>query len=79
MSNHILCAFRSSTIALLALALVWARHAAAQQVKIGDLVLGHAWARATPGGAKVGGGYLSIENKGATQANLPEADMHLLS
>jgi copper(I)-binding protein len=64
------CAFRSSTLALLALAVVFARPASAQQVKIGDLVLDHAWARATPGGAKVGGGYLSIENKGATPDKL---------
>ncbi len=70
MSNRILCAFRSSTLALLAFALVCARPASAQQVKIGDLVLDHAWARATPGGAKVGGGYLSIENKSATPDKL---------
>lgn len=35
-----------------------------QQVKAGDLVLKNAWARATPGGAQVGGGYLTIENTG---------------
>ena len=29
-----------------------------------------AWSRATPGGAKVGGGYLTIENKGATADRL---------
>jgi hypothetical protein len=44
--------------------------ASAQQVKAGDLVLDHAWARATPGGAKVGGGFLTIENKGATPDKL---------
>jgi len=27
-------------------------------------VISNAWTRATPGGAKVGGGYLTIENKG---------------
>ena len=35
-----------------------------QSVKAGDLVISQAWTRATPGGAKVGGGYLTIENKG---------------
>jgi periplasmic copper chaperone A len=40
--------------------------ALAQQVKVGELVLDHAWARATPAGAKVGGGFLTIENKGTT-------------
>lgn len=39
-------------------------------VKAGDLVISNAWTRATPGGAKVGGGYLTIENKGATADRL---------
>ena len=29
-----------------------------------------AWTRATPGGAKIGGGYLTIENKGAAPDRL---------
>ena len=70
MSSRILCAFRSSMLALLALAVVCVRPVAAQQAKIGDLVLDHAWARATPGGAKVGGGYLAIENQGTTPDKL---------
>src|SRR5438046_5170835 len=37
----------------------------ADEVKAGDLLITQAWSRATPGGAKVGGGYLSIENKGS--------------
>ncbi|MCA1497599.1 MULTISPECIES: copper chaperone PCu(A)C [unclassified Bradyrhizobium] len=37
---------------------------AADDVKAGDLVISQAWSRATPGGAKVAGGYLTIENKG---------------
>jgi len=36
----------------------------AAEVKAGDLVISQAWTRATPGGAKTGGGYLTIENKG---------------
>lgn len=39
-------------------------------VKAGDLVISQAWTRATPGGAKVGGGYLTIENKGTTADRL---------
>ena len=71
MSNRIQFAFRSrAVLAFLTLAIVCAGPASAQQVKIGDLVLDHAWARATPGGAKVGGGYLTIENKGATSDKL---------
>jgi copper(I)-binding protein len=44
--------------------------ARAEDVKAGDLVISIAWARATPGGAKIGGGYLTIENKGATADRL---------
>jgi periplasmic copper chaperone A len=38
--------------------------ACAKSVKAGDLVISQAWARATPKGAQVGGGYLTITNKG---------------
>lgn len=36
----------------------------AEEIKAGDLVIAQPWTRATPGGAKVAGGYLTIENKG---------------
>jgi copper(I)-binding protein len=42
----------------------------AEEVKAGDLVITQAWARATPGGAKIGGGYLTIENKGSAPDRL---------
>ncbi len=42
----------------------------ADDVKAGDLVISQAWSRATPAGAKVGGGYLTIENKGTTADKL---------
>lgn len=42
----------------------------AQEIKAGDLVISQAWTRATPGGAKVGGGYLSIQNKGTAADRL---------
>jgi periplasmic copper chaperone A len=44
--------------------------ARAQEVKAGDLVITQAWSRATPGGAKIGGGYLTIENKGTAPDRL---------
>jgi copper(I)-binding protein len=44
--------------------------ARAAEVKAGDLVITQAWSRATPGGAKVGGGYLTIENKGSAPDRL---------
>jgi copper(I)-binding protein len=52
---------------LAALAVTSAR---AEEVKAGDLVISQAWSRATPGGAKVGGGYLTIENKGGAADKL---------
>ena len=44
--------------------------ACAEEVKAGDLVITQAWSRATPGGAKVAGGYLTIENKGSAPDRL---------
>jgi copper(I)-binding protein len=38
--------------------------AMAQQVKLGEIVIERPWARATPKGAAVGGGYLVIHNNG---------------
>jgi hypothetical protein len=49
----------------LTLAGLTAAVARAEEVRAGDLVITQAWSRATPGGAKVGAGYLTIENKGA--------------
>jgi hypothetical protein len=42
----------------------------AEEIKAGDLVITQAWSRATPGGAKTGGGYLTIENKGSAPDRL---------
>ncbi|MBT1514690.1 copper chaperone PCu(A)C [Bradyrhizobium sp. SRL28] len=42
----------------------------AQEIKAGDLVIAQAWSRATPGGAKIAGGYLTIENKGTAPDRL---------
>ena len=44
--------------------------ASAHGFKVGSLQIGHPWSRATPAGAKVGGGYLSIENKGTAPDRL---------
>jgi hypothetical protein len=45
----------------------------AENVKAGDLVITQAWTRATPGGAKTGGGFLTIENKGSAPDKLISA------
>jgi periplasmic copper chaperone A len=52
------------------LVFTFAAPARAEEVKAGDLVITQAWSRATPGGAKVAGGYLTIENKGSTPDRL---------
>jgi periplasmic copper chaperone A len=39
--------------------------ALAQEFKAGDITIDKAWARATPKGAEVGAGYLTIHNNGA--------------
>ena len=59
--KYIACALYG--IALIAALIV--NPAQAEEVKAGDLVITLPWSRATPGGAKVGGGYLTIENKGS--------------
>jgi copper(I)-binding protein len=51
-------------------ALLCTAPARAQEVTAGDLVITQAWTRATPNGAKIGGGYLTIENKGSTPDRL---------
>lgn len=52
------------------LASLIAAPANAEEIKAGDLVITQAWSRATPGGAKTGGGYLTIENKGSAPDRL---------
>ena len=55
----------------LALALaVSAAPALAQEFKAGDIVIEKPWARATPKGADVGAGYLTIHNNGAAPDTL---------
>ena len=57
-------------VALAAVVFALATSARAEDVKAGDLVITLPWSRATPGGAKVAGGYLTIENKGAAPDRL---------
>ncbi len=60
----------SLRLALAALALTLAGTASSHEYKAGPLTIGHPWSRATPAGAKVGGGYLSIKNTGSTPDRL---------
>jgi periplasmic copper chaperone A len=58
------------TLFAIAILLNGSAAAFADDIKAGDLVISQAWSRATPGGAKVAGGYLTIENKGAAADRL---------
>lgn len=61
--------------ALALLGLLAAGPAFAHEYKAGDLTIGHPWTRATAPGAKVGGGFLTIQNKGATADRLVAVDV----
>ena len=58
---------RLAVLATLALAPTLA---AARDFTAGTLIIEHPWARATPGNAPVGGGYLTIDNKGSAPDRL---------
>jgi periplasmic copper chaperone A len=64
----------TSTLRTLAYAVLFAALLAmpgrAEEVNAGDLVITQAWSRATPGGAKIAGAYLTIENRGSTADRL---------
>jgi periplasmic copper chaperone A len=62
--------FTLASLAALMACLLAAPCARADDVKAGDLVISQAWSRATPNGAKIGGGYLTIENKGSAPDRL---------
>jgi uncharacterized protein YcnI len=59
--------------------IVAAQGAAPATVKAGSLTLEQPWSRATPGGAKVGGGYLRITNTGTVPDRLTGGSLPLAS
>jgi uncharacterized protein YcnI len=59
--------------------IVAAAGAAPTPVKAGSLTLEQPWSRATPGGAKVGGGYLRITNTGTAPDRLTGGSFPLAS
>lgn len=59
---------RGSFVAALVLVGCWAMPVAAEEITAGNLKISAAWVRATPKGAPVGGGYLTITNTG----NMPD-------
>lgn len=62
---------RKSLAAFLgACALALVSPALAHEYKVGDIEIGHPWSRATVPGAKIGGGFLEIENNGSVADRL---------
>jgi periplasmic copper chaperone A len=61
---------RSSLFTLALAIALGAAPALPQEFKAGDIVVEKPWARATPKGAEVGSGYLTIQNKGAAADRL---------
>jgi periplasmic copper chaperone A len=51
--------------ALAVMILTFIHPAAAHDYAVGALKVGHPWSRATPNGAKVAAGYLSVTNNGS--------------
>jgi copper(I)-binding protein len=64
--NSLLRTFAFATLA----AVLCSTPVRAEEVRAGDLVITQAWSRATPNGAKIGGGFLTIENKGSAADRL---------
>ena len=64
---------RFGAIALVAM-LTAAAPVLADTVKVGDLEITNAWARATPPGAATGAAYLTVTNKGAAPDTLTAID-----
>lgn len=62
--KHVYSAILTAALAL------YAGAAAAHDYKVGELVINHPWSRATPKGASVAGGYLTVTNKGAAPDRL---------
>jgi hypothetical protein len=62
-----------ATLAVATLLAVGTGVAVAADARLKDLVIDHPWARATPPGAKSGGAFLTIENRGATPDKLVDA------
>ena len=50
---------------LLAFAALVPASAGAHEYKAGQITIGHPWSRATPAGAKVAAGYLTLKNEGS--------------
>lgn len=64
---------RFGPAALMVAALVLPQAAGAHGFQIGDIAIGHPWARATAPGAPVAGGFMKLSNKSAVADTLVSA------
>lgn len=55
----------TARLALIGLGTLLSGAASAEDFSAGSLKIGHPWSRATPNGAKVAGGYLTVTNTGS--------------
>ena len=69
----------AATLVAGVLAVAVAGPAAAQSYKAGSLVIEAPWSRATPGGAQVAGGYLTVTNTGSAPDRLVGASLSIAS
>ncbi len=65
---------KSISLAIALAACLFATGALSQQYKVGSIEVDHPWSRATPKGAKIGAGYVSIKNAGSTADRLVGGD-----
>lgn len=65
----------AAALAAAGVALQLAPPAQAHDYRTGDIQITHPWSRETPPAAKVGGGYLKVDNKGSTPDRLVSATM----
>ncbi|HEY0567519.1 MAG TPA: copper chaperone PCu(A)C [Xanthobacteraceae bacterium] len=74
--NRMFCLAKMSLSALALAALVCvAAPAAAHDYKVGTIEIGHPWARATPKGATIAGGYLKLTNSGTEADRLIDGSL----
>jgi copper(I)-binding protein len=69
--------FAATALAAVAFAALATQHAFAAEFKAGDISIEAPWSRATPGGAKVGAGYLTIKNSGSAPDRLVSATTNI--
>lgn len=68
---------RLARAAVLVAALAAGAPATAHELEAGDLRIEHPWARATPHGARVAGGFVTIANRGSADDRLMSASVEI--